>query len=73
MEIKICSCSVTFMNFANFDVAKFVGDSIGDCILTRDRGESWYEGQSVMLAQQAFPGKRTAAFPKFQLLLELPF
>ena len=40
MERKIYSCGVTFINFADFDLAEFVDDITVDCSLTRDIGET---------------------------------
>lgn len=69
MERKINSCGVTFINFADFDLAEFVDEITADCSLMRDIGESSKKGKiQSLLAQQGDSVERTVTFPKYPAL-----
>lgn len=66
---EIYSCGVTFINFADFDLAEFVDEITVDCSLVRDIGKSSKNEKSSLLAQQGDSAERTVTFPKYQLLV----
>lgn len=60
---------MTFINFADFDLAEFVDEITGDCSLERDICKSSKNEKSSLLAQQGDFAERTVTFPKYQLLV----
>lgn len=69
MEKKIYSCGVSFINFADFDLAEFVDEITVDCSLMREMDESSKSGKYSLSAQQGDSAERTVSFPKYQLLV----
>lgn len=69
MERKIHSCGVSFLNFADFDLAEFVDGITADCSLMREIDESSKNEKSSLLAQQGDSAEKTVSFPNYQLLV----